>query len=446
MLRLHRFLLYVSALLIALPSVVAAQDTPTDSQPTLDNRPERLEWLQDAGFGLFVHWSLDSQVGSVISHSLVGADEEYTEWYFNELPKTFNPRHWNADELAELAKISGAKYVVFTTKHHSGFCMWDTETTPFGIMNTPYGRDIVKQYADAVRRQDLGVGFYFSPEDFWWLDRNGYEASRKQLPFEPNEHEPLAKYLKAQCTELFSNYGDVDVLFIDGAGEKPVKEVAWSLQPNCLITRGAIETPEQRIPGEAPKGPWESCFTMGTQWQYKPTNERYKSGTKVIEMLIETRAKGGALLLNIGPMPDGRIPVEQDARLREVGLWMAVNGRAIYKTRPWVVANEGDIWFTKAKDSDTVYAMLTGITNWKRGARREFLIKSATATDATKIGVLGQTGRVVEYSPGTDAEARFEQTPEGLKISVVRAQRLYNDHKWPNPVVVELTNVRAVEQ
>lgn len=441
-----RFLLsctIASVLLVAHAQSSSAQSDATGDK--LDNRPERLEWLQDAGFGLFVHWSLDSQVGSVISHSLVGADEEYTNWFFNELPKTFNPRHWNADELAELAKISGARYVVFTTKHHSGFCMWDTETTPFNIMNTPYGQDIVKQYTDAVRRQGLDVGFYFSPEDFWWLNQNGYEVSRRQLPFDPNEHEPMAKYLKAQCEELYSNYGDVDVLFIDGAGEKPVKEVAWTLQPNCLITRGAIETPEQYIPGEAPDGPWESCFTMGTQWQYKPTNEDYKSGTKVIEMLVETRAKGGALLLNVGPMPDGRIPIEQEARLREVGLWMAVNGRAIYNTRPWVVANEEGIWFTKSKDADTVYAILTGIPDWKRGSRREFVLKSVAATDDTQIRVLGQTSRIVEYSPDTDAEARFEQTPEGLSISVVRAQRLYNDHKWPNPVVVELTHVRAVD-
>jgi alpha-L-fucosidase len=103
----------------------------------LQNRPERLEWLQDNGFGLFVHWSIDSQLGSVISHSLVGASDDYTKSYFNELPKTFNPRHWNPDELAELAKICGAKYVVFTAKHHNGFCMWDTKTTSFNIMNTP---------------------------------------------------------------------------------------------------------------------------------------------------------------------------------------------------------------------------------------------------------------------------------------------------------------------
>jgi alpha-L-fucosidase len=426
-------------------ATVGVAAAPSSPEAQLHNRPERLEWLRDAGFGLFVHWSVDSQVGSVISHSLVGASDDYTEWFYNELPKTFDPRHWNPDELAELAKICGAKYVVFTAKHHNGFCMWDTKTTSCNVMNTPYGKDIVREYAEAIRRQGLAVGLYYSPEDFRWLHENGYEVRRKGLPFEPNTHPPFVKLVEAQTRELFTNYGKIDVLFIDGEGEAPVKCIAWSLQPDCLITRGAIETPEQYIPGKPPKGAWESCFTMGTQWQYKPTNEKYKSGTKVIEMLIETRAKGGALLLNIGPMPDGRIPIEQESRLREAALWMAVNSKAIYNTRPWTVTNEGNIWFTKSKDSASVYAFLTGIPDWERGTRREFLLQSVAATDATEVNVLGQSGRVVEYMPDVDATSRFTQTPDWLSISIVRAQRLYNDHKWPNPVVVEITNARPAK-
>ncbi len=422
---------------VAATSTAGSQEQ-ADSE--LHNRPERLEWLQDNGFGLFVHWSVDSQLGSVISHSLVGASEDYTKNYFGELPKTFNPRHWDPDELAELAKICGAKYVVFTAKHHNGFCMWDTKTTSFNIMNTPYRQDIVRQYVDAVRRQGLAVGLYYSPEDFLWMHENGYEVTRDRLPFDPNTHAPFVKLLEAQTRELFTNYGKIDVLFIDGEGEVPVKQVAWSLQPDCLITRGAIETPEQFIPGKPPTAAWEANFTMGTQWQYKPTNEHYKSGTKIIEMLIETRAKGGALLLNVGPMPDGRIPIEQEARLREVALWMAVNNKAIYNSRPWNVTNEGNVWFTKSKDSDTVYASLAGIPDWERGTRREFLLRSVGASNDTKISVLGQSDRVVEYMPDVDAKSRFTQTPDGLSISVVRAQRLYNDHKWPNPVVVEITS------
>ncbi len=412
----------------------------------LQNRPARLEWLQDNGFGLFVHWSVDGQLGGIISHRLVGASEAYTKAYFDELPKTFNPRHWNPDELAELAKICGAKYVVFTAKHHNGFCMWDTKTTPFNIMNTPYGRDIVRSYVGALRRQGLAVGLYYSPEDFHWMHENGYDVTRDRLPFDPDTHPPFVKLVEAQTRELFTDFGKIDVLFIDGEGEAPVKQVAWSLQPDCLITRGAIDTPEQYVPGKPPQGAWESCFTMGTQWQYKPTNEVYKSGTEIIEMLIETRAKGSALLLNVGPMPDGRMPIDQEARLRELALWMAVNSKAVYNCRPWTVTNEGDIWFTKAKASDTLYAFLTGIPDWEGGTRREFLLRSVAAGDDTKISVLGQSHRNVEYMPDVDATSRFQQTPDGLSISVVRALRLDNNHKWPNPVVVvEITNVKPVK-
>jgi len=408
----------------------------------LGNKPERLEWLQDAGFGMFIHWSIDSQIGSVISHSMVGASKDYLDWFINELPRTFNPTRWDPDAVATLAKLAGMKYVVFTTRHHSGFCWWDTKTTDFKITNTPYGKDVLYGYVRAVRRQGLAVGFYYSPEDFAWLYRHGYPVRRRNLVPDPDTDPAYVDHITRQVTELFTNYGPVDVLFIDGEGKEPTKRTAWTLQPNCLITRGAIETPEQFVPGRPPKGPWESNLTMGTQWQYKPTNEEYKSGGRIIEILIETRAKGGALLLNVGPKPDGELPIEQEARLREVALWHAVNGESVHNTRPWVVSNEDNIWFTKKKDQDTVYVFLTRNPNWPRGERREFLLRSVSATPATRISVLGHGGKIVEYQPGNDGAPRFEQTAGGLQISVVRAQRLYNNHRWPNPVVVKLENVK----
>ena len=405
------------------------------------NKPERLEWLQDAGFGMFVHWSHDSQIGSVISHSMAGASEEYNDWFINELPKTFNPKRWDPDELAVLAKLAGMRYVVFTTKHHSGFCWWDTETTDFKITNTPYGKDALYGYVRALRQQGLAVGFYYSPEDFAWLHRNGYEVKRRNLEPHPDSDPVYMEHITKQVTELYTNYGPVDMLFIDGEGEEPAKKTAWALQPDTLITRGAIETPEQFVPGKPPEGPWESNLTMGTQWQYKPTNDEYKSGTRVIEILIETRAKGGSLMLNVGPKPNGELPIEQEERLREVALWHAVNGESVHDTRPWVVPNEDDIWFTKKKDSNTLYVFLTRRPDWPRGERREFLLRSVKASSGTRISVLGHGGKIVEYMPEVDGTPRFEQTGDGLKLSVVRAHRLYNNHKWHNPVVVKLENV-----
>ncbi|MFC1763304.1 alpha-L-fucosidase [Planctomycetota bacterium] len=409
----------------------------------LENRPERLEWLQDAGYGMFIHWSMDSQIGSVISHSMVGASKDYLNWFIEELPKTFMPNRWDAEAIARLAKISGMQYVVLTAKHHSGFCLWDTHTTDFKITNTPYGKDVLPDYVKALRTQGIQVGLYYSPEDFAWLHRNGHPVCRRGKGLlDPDVHPAYKAFVRQQVTELFSNYGPIDMLFIDGIGMEITKEVCWTLQPNCLVTRGAIETPEQFVPGRPPEGPWESNLTMGTQWQYKPTNDDYKSGTRVIELLIETRAKGGSFMINIGPKPNGEVPIEQESRLREVALWYAVNNQAIHNTRPWIVAREENLWFTKEKDSDTLYVFLTRIPDWPRGSRKDFLLQSVRATALTEIQVLGHNGLWSEYQPDLDIAPRFKQMENGVTLSVCRAQRLYNNHKWHNPVVVKLTHVK----
>jgi alpha-L-fucosidase len=404
------------------------------------NKPEREEWLRDLGFGLFIHWSLDSQLGIVISHSLAGASEDYCQRYFNELPKTFDPVRFNAKEWAQLAKITGVKYVVFTAKHHSGFCMWNTKTTNFGIMKTPYKRDILKELVEALRQEGLAVGFYYSPEDFKFLYDNGILINRGDLKFSDEFKKKYEAFIEKQCKELFSNYGKVDILFIDGEPKDPAKYTGWKLQPDLLVTRGAINTPEQTVPGTASDVLWESNITMGTQWQYKPTNDDLKSGTRLIEILIETRAKGGNFLLNIGPHPSGYIPVEQEERMREIAAWMFINGEGIYNVRPWILTNEDNLWFSRSKDGKNVYVYITGIPDWPKGARKEFILHSVKATPETKAGVLGQNDKVIEYS-NTAPETKFEQTPEGLKISCVRAQRIYNNGKWPNPIVLKLENV-----
>lgn len=297
------------------------------------NTPEMLEWLKDAGFGLFIHWSVDVQLGCVISHSLVGSSKDYADRFYSELPKTFNPESWNADRVARLAKTSGVQYAVFTTKHHNGFCMWDTKTTSFNVMNTPYGKDIVRSYVEAFRRYGMKVGFYFSPEDFRFLYDHDQTITRN--PVEPYGKELMDQYrayLAAQMTELMTMFGKIDLIFFDGGemmknenGEslqEMCKNMAWDLQPGILVTRGAIATPEQQLPGVGMKETWEGCITLSTAWGYQPTNEIYKSGEHAIKILMNTRAMGGSLLLNIGPDSDGNICPEQEGRLREIGLWI----------------------------------------------------------------------------------------------------------------------------
>ncbi|MCU0500754.1 MAG: alpha-L-fucosidase, partial [Anaerolineae bacterium] len=259
-------------------SLNAATDVDiTQATTQSGNKPERLRWFGDLALGLFIHWSLDVQLGVVISHSLVGASPDYVERYFTELPRTFCPTRFDPDEWARLAKVAGFRYVVFTTKHHSGFCMFETATTDFGVMHTPFGQDVTRQVIEAFRRQGLAIGLYFSPDDFSVLRRQGIEIARSRPEVDPLNNPALMAVNRAQIRELLTNYGPIDLIFFDGQPEG-LKQLAWELQPDIVVTRGDIATPEQHVPDAPLPMPWESCVTMGTAWQYQPTNETYKSG------------------------------------------------------------------------------------------------------------------------------------------------------------------------
>ena len=404
------------------------------------NKADRTEWFRDQGFGLFIHWSVDSQLGVVISHSLVGASKDYDDRFFNDLPKTFNPKQFDPEEWARLAKLVGAKYVVFTTKHHSGFAMFDTKTTPFNIMNTPFHRDITAEIYKAFRAQGIAPGVYFSPDDFYWLYKNGKTLQRGTAEVQPSANPGLLKYDSDQLTELLTHYGPIDVLFFDGEATS-LRQLAWKLQPNIVVTRGAMRTPEQTIPGQAFDEPWEANDTMGSAWQYQPQNDHYKSGRQLIHSLVQTRAKGGNLLLNIGPKPNGELAIEQEERLREMALWMFVNSESIYAVRPWVITNEGDVWFTKKKDGSALYAIVDPATPWKFGQWQELVLHSVKATDKTEVSVLGANGEVLEYGPKVVPKTTFHMESDGLHIRTMRSQRLQDNRQWPNPVVVKMTNV-----
>jgi alpha-L-fucosidase len=409
-----------------------------------DNRPERLEWFRDQGFGLFIHWSVDSQLGTVISHSMAGASEDYVKRFMLELPKTFNPRKFYPRDWAALARLAGVRYVVFTTKHHSGFCMWPTATTDFHIGNTPFKRDITGEVVEAFRDQGIAPGMYFSPDDFAWLHRNGVILDRQRPEVLPTSNPGLMALNKAQVKELLSNYGPIDILFFDGQADG-LREQSWKMQPNVVVTRGAIKTPEQYVPGAPLEGTWEACLTMGTAWQYQPRNEVYKSGWDLISLLVETRARGGNLLLNVGPKPDGELPIEQEERLREMALWMFVNGEAIHGTRPWVVTNEGDYWFTRKKGEDTLYVVVKEKERWQRGEWKEILLRSVQATGKSAASVLGQSDQVLEYRTNVIPKTTFRQEADGLHIRAMHAQRLQDNSRWPNPVVLKITNVKPAQ-
>jgi alpha-L-fucosidase len=424
------------AILLLAATAAAQRDLPPGSL----NKPGRLEWFRDLGFGLFIHWSVDSQLGVVISHSLAGADDAYTNRFFNDLPKTFNPRKFDPQDWAALAKLAGIRYVVFTAKHHSGFAMWDTNTTGFSIMHTPFQRDITRGILEAFKAQGIRPGIYFSPDDFHWLWENHIDVQRNIPAVQPRNNPGLMKLDLDQVRELMTNYGPIDVVFFDGEPQQ-LRDLAWKLQPDTIVTRGAIQTPELYVPGVPLEGAWEANFTMGTAWQYQPRNESYKTGGQVIDILVETRAKGGNLLLNVGPKPDGELPIEQEERLREVALWMQVNQECIYSVRPWVITNEQNIWFTKAKNEDTVYAIVKQQPQWVRGQWRDFVLKSVSATDRTEVSVLGQNGSVLEYRPEVNPAPSFKQESDGLHVHAMFTHRLQDNSRWPNPIVLKLTHV-----
>lgn len=442
--KLSHFLVLIILLLGVSTDPMYAQQ-----QENMVNKPGRLEWFNSLGYGLFIHWSVDSQIGTVISHSLVGASDAYADKFFDQLPRTFDPTGFDAEAWARMAKVAGVKYVVFTTKHHSGFCMFDTETTDFNIMNTPYGEDITRQVVDAFRMQGIAIGFYFSPDDFHFLYQQSILISRRRPEVLPSNNPELMKHNKQQIRELMTNYGRIDILFIDGEPEG-IRELAWQINPDLVITRGAMETPEiapstsQGLPRSLLSDVWEACYTMGTSWQYKPTNENYRSGTDLIENLIESRAKNGNMLLNIGPKPDGEIPDQQEQVLREIGTWLFINGEAIYDVKPWVITNEDHIWYTQSENENAVYAIITD-PNWKWGAQKRIVLESVRASETSEVSVLGQNDKVLEYNTDVIPKTSWENTGSGLMVTAYRAQRIYNDRTWPNPVVIKVTDPEAVK-
>ncbi len=437
----HLYLLkpLLLSLLISSLSQVSAQE----EKPLNLNKPEREQWFTDLGFGMFIHWSFDVQLGMVISHSMVGASDDYLERYVNELPKTFNPEDFNAQKWAKAAKMAGMKYIVFTTKHHNGFCMYNTKSTDFNIMNTPYGKDITKQIVDACREEGLAVGLCFSPDDFYFLYSHGELISRKRPNALASNNKALSEYVIRQMKELMTQYGKIDIVFLDGMdqfGNTELAKICWDINPEVVVTRGAIETPEQKTPDSALPSPWEACYTLGNQWQYRPTNENYKSANTTIEKLIEVRAKGGNLLLNFGPDSDGVFPSEQLGVLNELSLWMFINKEALEQTIPRYPLKEDNLWFLKRKDEKIVYVFIVE-DNWKFGERKEFQINSLKMTDETKISVLGHNGKVLEYAPEVDPSPSIKKTEKGVEISVMRAQRIYNDKQWKNPIVVKIEEI-----
>ena len=407
----------------------------------MSNTSERLAWYQDMALGMYLYWTVDSVLGMVNAHSVIGASSDYLDRYFSTLPNFFDPKQFDARWYARLAKLCGFDYVTVAAKNHNGFCMWNTATTDFNIINTPFGRDILGEYVAALREVDIPVGMYFSPDDAHFQWRRGRVPARALDYANPEYNAELLAYDKAQIRELLERY-QPDILCFDGYRDatRSLVEYVWSLRRDVMITRGGIVTPEQEQ-REDVRGPFESHYTIGTQWQYKAGNDKLKSGRELIELLIDIRSRGGTLLLAIGgPDADGLLPRNMDDRVREIGLWNLVNGEATRGVRPWQVPREGANYFTWDDASRTLYVADT-LPPLEVGGWRTITLESVGTTDQTEVEVLGQSGQILEYQPEVAPKTQWEQREDVLEISYCRTQRLYNNHEWPNPLVLKITNV-----
>lgn len=327
--------------------------------PTAENIKAR-QAFSDSRFGIFLHWGLYSMFAQ-------------GEWYLNYGPNkdeyakaadAFYPHSFDAHKWISAIKASGARYICFTTRHHEGFSMWDTKQSDYSIMNTPYGKDIVKQLADECHRQNIGLHLYYSHID--WT-REDYPAGRtgRTTGKDPKKADwpHYYKFMNAQLTELLTNYGKVDGIWFDGWWDHDEDSVPFNwqlreqydmihrLQPACIIGNNHHQTPfegedmqmfERDVPGENKSGlsgqsisklPLETCQTMNGMWGYKIKDQNYKSVKELVRLLVRTASKGANLLLNIGPQPNGELPAAALDRLKGIGEWL--NGKAgesIYAT------------------------------------------------------------------------------------------------------------------
>ena len=333
---------------------------------TKAEKEQRMKWWKEARFGLFIHWGLYS-----VPAGEWKGETNHAEWIrttahipiseYEKFVQQFDPVKFNAEEWVKLAKQAGMKYIVITSKHHDGFCMFDTKQTDFSIMSTPFHRDVMKELAAACKKEGIQLCFYHSIMDWHhpdYLPRRDWEKDR---PTTGANFSNYISYMKNELRELTSNYGKIGVLWFDGEWEntwthekgKDLYQYVRSLQPSILINNrvdvgregmqgltkegefvGDFGTPEQEIPATGMPGvDWESCMTMNNNWGYNSHDNNWKSSEDLVRKLIDIASKGGNFLLNIGPTSEGVFPDPAIDRLRHIGSWMSVNHESIYGTQ-----------------------------------------------------------------------------------------------------------------
>jgi alpha-L-fucosidase len=353
---------FILCVAVGMSCFVTAQETPSWAKETGEQKEKRMEWWRHDRFGMFIHWGLYAMPArhEWVKHNEKIPDEKYQVYFENFNPDLYNPKEWAAK-----AKAAGMKYVVLTAKHHEGFCLWDSKYTDFKVTNTPYGKDLLKPFVDAFRAEGIRIGFYYSLID-WHHPDFPYDGIHPNGPSDPNERaaanekrdiKKYQQYLKNQLTEILTQFGRIDELFLDFSypGENGKGHDDWDaenllklirkLQPGILVDDRLdlnhtswgwdFKTPEQFLPTEWPtvdgqRVPWETCQTFSGSWGYHRDEHTWKSVHQLLVMLIEVTGKGGNLLLNVGPTARGVFDSRANERLAGMGQWIDYHARSIY--------------------------------------------------------------------------------------------------------------------
>lgn len=407
-------------------SVVQGQPRKSPTNKTIiPPPPEAVQRWQAMRFGMFIHWGPVSLKGTEIGWS---RGREVPVDQYDKLYLKFNPTKFNAEQWVSIAKATGMRYMVITSKHHDGFCIWDSEYTDYDIMATPFKRDILEELSKACRKQDMMFCTYHSICDWAHPDYPLGSPGGKTRKLHPNMPR-YVKYLHNQTCELFRKYGPIGIMWFDGEWEKPwTHEYGLELyrhiraqQPDVLINNrvdkgrrgmegltksteyvGDYDTPEQRIGGFHRDRPWESCITICHQWAWKP-NDRLKTLKQCIQTLVSVVGGDGNLLLNVGPMPTGEIEPRQVARLKEIGNWLKRYGDGVYATRggPFKPGR----WGASTCKDGFVYLF---IMNWP-------------SDGPLLLPPINQ--KVVSATPLSGKMASVHQTEKGIEVQVDRPNR-----------------------
>lgn len=361
-----------------------AIDSATETRAESD---ARMQWWREGRFGMFIHWGPVSLRGTEIGWS---RGKEVPIGEYDQLYKQFNPTKFDAEEWVRVAKDAGMKYLVITSKHHDGFCLWPSKYTDYHIGNTPFKRDVLKELSEACKENGIQFCTYHSICD--WRHPDYPLGSPGGSTAKPTHNMPrYDQYLKNQTKEIIDNYGPLGIMWFDGEWEKSwtreygneLYDYLMKIQPTLIINNrvskgrqgmtgiteeshlnsGDYDTPEQQIGGFNRDRPWETCMTICRQWAWKP-DDQMKSAKECIQTLLRTVGGDGNLLFNVGPMPDGRIEPRQVERLKEMGSWLQKYGHGIYATRggPFKPGK----WGASTCKDDRVYLY---VMNWRADGR-----------------------------------------------------------------------------